>query len=212
MKLCNLLLALCGFVIVSAQSHAAPRAPEAPVSSPLQSASEFSSCKWTRVAGARFSVSSFACGAEQGGIHLIADDTLPGFWLTGNDGGRELVIRLFTKAPKSQVSTALPAIRMVSKGPQTATCTLVNTPIDNRDQPGIKRYVLQPSGKALKAWYAAQDKGEAIEEPCGPLGVAMVGDRYFEVMPNHPDTVIFVNEGSEIQIFDPATVRVVARH
>ena len=45
--------------------------------------------------------------------------------------------------------------------------------------------------------------------PCGDMGVGFVGDRYFQVMPGHPDRVVYVDRGSEIQIFDPATLRVI---
>ena len=130
---------------------------------------------------------------------------MPGFWLQDDDGKR-LAVSLFTKAPKAAITAVLPAIKTASKGDKTGACVLVPSTVEGR-----KRYVLQPNGAAMKAWEAAQDNGTAVEEPCGRLGIAMVGDRYFEVMPRHPDVVMFVNMGSEIQIFDPATLRVIPK-
>ena len=207
MMLLKLLGVLSCFLLVSTQSQAAPRKSQFPVASPLQNASEFSACKWDRVAGARFSISSFTCGPEQGDLRLIADDDVPGFWLTANDSSRVLAIRLFTKGHRTPITAILPTLRAASKGPQSATCILVRATVKGQELTGTKRYVLQPDGPALKAWESAQDRGEAADEPCGPLGVAIVGERYFEVMPGHSDVDIFVNMGSEIQPFDPATIR-----
>ena len=209
MNLSNATVAVCALALISGQSLAAPGLTDAPVASLLQNAGEFSGCKWERVAGARFSISSFACDTEHGGVRLVADNAAPGFWLMERDGSKRPAIRLFSKAVKAPISTILPAVRAASVGPQTRTCVLTYSPSDSAAQPGTKRYVLQPHGVALKAWEKAQDQGKAVDEPCGPLGVAMVGDRYFEVMPGHPGIVVFANMGSEIQIFDPTTLRTV---
>lgn len=209
MNLSNATGAVCALALFSGQSFAAPGLPDQPVASPLQNAGEFSGCKWERVAGARFSISSFACDTEHGGVRLVADNAAPGFWLMERDGSKRLAIRFFAKAAKAPISAILPTVRAASVGPQTRTCVLASSPSASAAQPGAKRYVLQPGGAALKTWEKAQDRGEAIDEPCGPLGVAMVGDRYFEVMPGHPGIVVFANMGSEIQIFDPTTLRTV---
>ena len=58
---------------------------------------------------------------------------------------------------------------------------------------------------AQRAWDAGPT---AEQDACGPLGAAMVGDRYFEVAPGRPDLVVFVDTGSEIQIFDPQTLTI----
>ena len=68
-----------------------------------------------------------------------------------------------------------------------------------------RRFVLRLPIAAQRTW----DAGPMVEQDaCGRLGVAMVGDRYFEVAPGHPDQVVFVDAGSEIQIFDPQTLTI----
>ncbi len=205
-----LIVAALGLSLLNAASACASPRPS-PSASPLQTAEEFAGCKWERVSGTKFSISSFNCDNDRGEQHLVADDLLPGFWLTGRDGVRSLAVRIFSKARKASITSILPAVRAGSKGPQTRTCQLVYSAAESQDHPALKRYVLQPGGAAMEAWVTAQDKGEADEQPCGPLGVAVVGDRYFEVMPGHPELVMFVDMGSEIQIFDPATLRRVAK-
>jgi hypothetical protein len=195
-----------GLVLIFATSLGAwARTP--PVSSTLQTAGEFAGCKWERVTAGKFAVASFNCDKAHGNQHLIGDDALPGFWLTDDGGARRLAIQLFSKPPKASIATVLPRVRAASKGPQTSSCVMVYSAAESQGRPQHKRYVLQPTGPALKAWQTAQDNGEAEEQPCGRLGVTIVGDRYFEIMPGNPQTVMFVDMGSEIQIFDPATLR-----
>ena len=207
----NLLIAAAlGLSLMSAAStSASPSQP--PLASPLQTAPEFAGCKWVRVAGSHYSISAFDCDGGLGGSHLIADDTLPGFRLSaGHEGQQSVAIRLFSKAPKSPVTSILPTVRAASGG-LAASCTLLLSQAESQSTPGAMRYVLEPNAKAMKAWGAAPDSVKATSAPCGPMGTQYVGDRYFEVMPGHPNLVMFVDMGSEIQIFDPATLRLIAK-
>ena len=213
------LAGLCGLALMSACSPqapaakpaAAPAAAQAPLPvSALKSAPEFAACVWQEVKGARLAMQAFACGPEQGGVHVEADESLPGFQLVyaGAPSERRAIVRTFAKAAEAPLDAILPAVRAASPGPQTATCAFA--PAQGYDAKDKNLFVLTPTGAAKTAWEANEARGEPQEAPCGPLGVSVVGDRYFEVMPGHPDIVVYADMGSEIQIFDPTTLRVIA--
>jgi hypothetical protein len=46
-----------------------------------------------------------------------------------------------------------------------------------------------------------------VERPCGFMGPGDVGDRYFVTLPGHPEIVVFIEAGSELQIFDAETLK-----
>ena len=190
-------LALAAFASVAA---AKPPAPS-------QGYDDFPGCRWGQVKGAKLSIWSFACGPAQGGAHLAADDKLPGFVLVerGPDGpSRRPVIRAFRKAAAAPIQSILPLIRTASPGRHAAACVLRRTaPVQAHSGP---IYALEPTGAARAAWEASQITSTEPDMPCGSLGVGYVGDRYFQVLPGDPSTVVFVDMGSEVQIFDPRTL------
>ena len=189
-------------ISVALTAHAAVAAPtRAP--EPSQGRETFKGCRWGQVNGAHLSMWSFACGPDQGGERLVADDALPGFAIVSatDPAARRVVMRTFAKPAAASITAILPALRAASPGPHTASCTLQSTP------GGPGRYALSPTGNARAAWESAQTSAAEPDFPCGPLGVGYVGDRYVRLMPGHADTVVFIDEGSEVQIFDPATLR-----
>jgi hypothetical protein len=171
----------------------------------------FSSCEWGKVEGSGLAVWSFACPADFGNIRLVADPALPGFSLEGTQDGvtsRSPAIILFEKATGDDVSAIVGQVRAKSPGPDTATCAIQQ--IEGESMlPNAWAFV--PTGEAKARWEAAvggNDLGDAPEQgPCGPLGPQIVGDRAFVVVPGDPTKVAFIEFGSEIQIFDPATLR-----
>jgi len=175
---------------------------------PAEAPPEFADCKLGDVTGAGMTISSYACGPERGNIQLVADEALPGFVevTSGPDGESKTVrVRAFKKEPGEPIDAVLPAVRAASPGPHSAECTF--EPLDAEDTAEPKRYVFAPTGDSKAAWAAAQDSGGEIDPPCGDLGEQFVGDLYFQELPGDPSTVVFVNAGSEIQIFDPTSLK-----
>lgn len=188
-----------------------PTAPEpqaaAPVSA-LRGAAEFADCQWGEVEGEKLAIQAFACGPEQSHSKLVADNRLPGFWLemTGDSGPiHRLAVRTFAKDAKAPLSSILTAVRIASPGPMTAACVLSPAPPADGQPEG--RYVLEPGPRDKARWEASVMSDEPMEAPCGELGESIAGDRYFRAL--NPTTVAFVELGSEIQIYDPATLRVI---
>lgn len=208
--LCALvLLGGCGPRPPAAESPAAPAAPvsappAAPVSA-LRNAPEFAGCAWREVRGARLTMQAFACGPDHGGVHVEADDGLPGFRLVDGSGESRMVVRTFDKAADAPLAAILPAVRAASPGPYTAACAFAPAP--GHDAKGQDRFVFEPTGADKAVWEKSQASDAPMEPPCGPLGVSITGDRYFAVMADHPQTVVYADMGSEIQIFDPKTLR-----
>ena len=176
--------------------------------SPILAQAAFADCKPQQdVRGAKLSIRAYECPNAR----LLADDKLPGFVLesSGPDGtSRHVVIRTFVKFAPESIHAALPAIRKASPGPHTSTCVL-KVFRDNRNKAVDAWFVLSPTGKAATAWEESDRKGGSVKPPCGPLGAQYAGDRYFEMMPDDPSAVVFVDAGSEIQIFDPDTLKTI---
>ena len=181
---------------------------------PTQAAADtFKGCTWKEVRGKTLSIWAFACGPDSSSIHLLADDNLPGFALVsgnGNDGGSYTpVIRTFAKDSNAPIEAVLPQVRKISPGPQTTACAFepAQDPL-NPDYSKRKLYQLAPTGAAKVAWDQTIKTGEGdATPPCGAMGVAMDGDRVFEVMPDDPGHVVYIDYGSEIQVFDTNTLK-----
>jgi hypothetical protein len=185
-----------------------PAATAPPPTSALAKATEFAKCQWETVKGSGYSIQAFACGPEQGNMHMVADDSLPGFTLV-SDQGRKTAVRMFGKPATSPITAVLAPARAVSRGPQTRTCEFE---LQAGADPAKKRYVLTPVGDAKTAWEKnVKESKDVVAEPCGPLGVAVTGDRYFFELPGHPEVVVWTDMGSEIQIFDPETIVPISR-
>ncbi|HVZ30333.1 MAG TPA: hypothetical protein VG839_08060 [Asticcacaulis sp.] len=190
---------------------ACAKAPEAP--KPQQyMADTFKGCTWGEVRGKTLSIWSYACGPDSSHIHLVADDTLPGFGLVGDGGEPGVqtytpVIRTYAKEASAPIDAILPEIRKLSPGPHTDTCTLqaAADPLDP-DHSKRKLFQLAPTGAAKTAWDKAEQTGDGTP-PCGEMGVSFAGDRLFEVMADDPARVVYIDYGSEVQIFDTTTLK-----
>jgi len=176
----------------------------------------FVGCTWGRVEGAHLEIWAYDCGPEHGNVRIVADDTLSGFVeeSAGPDGAsRRTVVQAFAKAADAPIDAVLDAVRAASPGPHSDTCVLAPAPAEEGS--GAGHFIFEPTGAAKTAWDAFvsnPNSDEAMEPPCGRLGPAMEGDRYFQVLPNDPQTVVFVELGSEIQLFDVNTLAVRAPH
>ena len=167
----------------------------------------FAGCEWGRVDGASLSIWSYACGPEHGEARLVADESLPGFAVESG-GSREPVIIAFAKASEAPIHVVLEAVRALSPGPHTASCVLTPAPQFDRGTAGAV-YTFAPTGETKAEWDAfasGADDAAPMEPPCGELGEQMTGDRYFQVLAGDPSVVVWVNAGSEIQIFDPGSL------
>lgn len=164
----------------------------------------FANCAWGEVQGATMSIWSYDCGADN---RLVADNDLPGFVFPG---GR-VAVRAFPKDPAAPATSILAQVRAASPGPHTDTCELVSTP--DAEYTAREYYQFQPTGAAKAEWEASQEPypppaAQNVEPPCGAMGPQYSGDRSFTVPPGHPEMVVFVEYGSELQIFDIETLTV----
>jgi hypothetical protein len=170
----------------------------------------FASCAWGRVEGSGLAVWSYACPAELGNVKLVADDSLPGFAVESTYDGRTErgpAVVIFNKAADAPIDAILEAVRARSPGPDTANCTLQPVTFEGA-VPGS--FGFEPTGELATRWNAfatGEADAEPIEPPCGSMGPQMSGDRSFRVLESDPTRVVFIEYGSEIQIFDPSTLR-----
>ena len=171
---------------------------DAPVPPPADADGTFKACTWGQVKSTTLSIWSYTCPTSR----LVPDADAPGFVLE-ESGARHTALRVFKKPADAAITAILPAVRAASPGPHSDSCTL----IPQKSDP--EHFEFGPTGSAVAEWAASQDNGGKTPPPCGPLGPDFVGDRRFAVMPGEPTTVVYVDMGSEIQIFDPATLRIV---
>ena len=170
----------------------------------------FSDCTQQEVKSATLSIQSYACP----NAHLVADEKSKGFALMSKDGKsetRKLVVRTFNKPASAPMAAILKAVRNASPGPHSKTCTLQPSR-DSKSTVDKAQYVFAPTGAVAKKWDAAQVNGGKAKPPCGALGVQYEGDRIFKVMADDPAKVVFLDLGSEIQIFDPGTLKTIKAH
>ncbi|WGM30446.1 hypothetical protein [Brevundimonas sp. NIBR11] len=171
-------------------------------------AQTFRGCTWGEVTGGGLSVWSYDCPAASGDFRMAYDANLPGFVMTGNSDGeawRNAAIVIFKKAAEAPIDSILAEVRAKSPGPHSATCVLSTIPSPEGDVAGF-----EPTGSVKTQWdaFASGAEGaEPMDAPCGDMGPQMSGDRGFRVLADDPTTVVFIEYGSEIQPFDPATVR-----
>ena len=212
--------ATAAVAVMSALTLVACEAPSEPADATAQTLADprpseilqqtFASCTWGKVEGSGLAVWSFDCSAGPGGGHLVADDSLPGFAIENifeGETSRSPAIVIFRKAADAPIESILDAVRARSPGPDTATCTLQPVTFEGA-VPGS--YSLEPTGELATRWNAfasGEADAEPVEPPCGPMGPQMSGDRSFRVLEGDPTTVVLIEYGSEIQIFDPSTLR-----
>jgi hypothetical protein len=201
--------ALVGLSAIAANTASAAAAAEPDLTTWKQT---FVGCKLEDVKSSLLSIKSFNCGPEQGDVHLEADSKTSGFVevLEGSEGPMRITkIRAFRKAADAPIDAILQDVRAASPGRNSETC--VFTPTTDGDD-GAKRWAFAPGGSAAESWTQDEKSGDPVDPPCGALGVQFEGDLYFEVLPDDPTIVVFVDAGSEIQIFVPATLKSVAAH
>lgn len=180
---------------------ACTRAQEAPKPTPT-AAETFKGCTWEKVTGPVLSIWSFNCPAA----HIRLAPSGDGFALVSDDPTTPkptVVIRVFNKERDAPYDSILPAVRAASPGPVTARCELV--PVKAMDDMKGRLFQLSPVG-ADKIAYDKANEAEPGGPPCGELGIGPVGDRVFVELSNDPTKLIWVDLGSEIQIFDPNTL------
>ncbi len=167
----------------------------------------FNQCTWGEVTGGGLSMWSYACPAGAGDFRLVYDDSLPGFAFEATYEGetsRRPAVVIFKKAAEAPLVSIQDAVRARSPGPHSNECVLSIVSSPEGDIAGF-----EPTGEAKARWDAASsgEGVEPVEPPCGDMGPQMSGDRGFRVVADDPTTVVFIEYGSEIQPFDPSTIR-----
>ena len=202
-----------GLVALLALAACSPSKKTEALKAPQAMDDTFKACKYMEVKGETLAMNGYACGPDFGNVHLVADESLPGFGLVEGSGDTMTyrpVVRVFAKARDAGIDAILPEIRKLSPGPVTASCTLqpAADPLDP-DHPR-KLFELAPTGPAKTVWDQTVKTGEGdATPPCGAMGTSFAGSRLFEVMADDPTKVSYIDYGSEIQPFDAKSLRVI---
>ncbi len=136
-------------------------------------------------------------------IRMQTDPSIPGaeiVWLDSPQSSRT-VMRLFY-LPNKKIEDLIAILPSDTSWTQATECQFQEV---TSHRPGVKRYVLHPTG-ADGEEYLTKSKTEPIPETCNGWGVGNSGMRYFEIQSNHPDLALFVEIGQDAPLFDEESV------
>lgn len=198
------LSALCLGLMACGQQASTPTATKAPAA--LSEREPFEGCSdWRTERQFGLTIAVQDCPE----VKLVADSAQKALFLE-QGGSRSLALQVFAKPADAGPDVVLPQLLAAGRAPAGATCALEPAPEGLPLAEGQTRFVLTPTGASKTAWERALANVDLVPEtqPCGTLGVGVVGDRYIQIDAKRPDMVVFVELGSEAQIYDPATLRV----
>ncbi|MFZ4120981.1 MAG: hypothetical protein ACOYKM_04890 [Caulobacterales bacterium] len=110
--------------------------------------------------------------------------------------------------PASGLAGLTAQLMLEGGAPAEASCTLNTAPAVIPLPQGRQRYSLEPTGLTRSAWEGALTADEVPETPpCGRYGVSHTGYRYIEIQAAAPTKALFVELGSEVQLFEPNSIQ-----
>jgi hypothetical protein len=175
--------------------------PKKAVLSEKPSRKAYDGFEWEKVSGAGIEFWAQRNNALQVGI----SKTLPGAFIENIENGKTVAIGLAIQVfeLKNQKIEDVFEYLKTSKGwNDKESCAF--TKIKSTRQ-GVDRYMLMPTGKALRE-YEAQSSSEPICTTCSGWGMGNSGSRYFEIHHNNRSKALFIEIGQEFPLFDEETI------
>jgi len=192
--------ALAALVLASGPAQAA--ADRLPPDDRLVSAG----CRWEQAEGGGLSLSVQACDLVTGRWRVAWNAQRRGFELSVNGQAHSLVVQPWpVEGSHAQAGLAgvVAALKAAGHLPPDSACRL--QPAALRPLPRTAAtYVLAPPVPVP----AVTASGEVPEPPCGAYGASTHGVRYFLSDLRWPGLVVFVDEGQDQPMFDPASIAV----
>lgn len=162
------------------------------------------SCSWHWREGGGIGLWAETCRFNGATWQVIWDEDLTAFVTTNNDTVISLAVQAFTLP--SGASIAALSEKLVEAGSLDANHACIWQAIALRPaQRTMAFHVLTPMDQAA---LNPTDSGDIPDTACGPYGASTHGVRYFVNDFRSPDRAIFVDEGQERPMFDPASITV----
>jgi hypothetical protein len=161
-------------------------------------------CAWSWVQGGGLGMWSETCRLSTGQWRIVWDEAQRGFVLRRENQIVELVVQPWKISPDTGISSLSKSLSDAGYLASDNDCQWQSVPM-RKSPRAMKFYVLSSSKPDA---LAPTVQGEIPEPRCGPYGHSTHGVRYFIVDLRWPDLAIFVNEGQERPMFDPASITV----
>jgi hypothetical protein len=123
----------------------------------------------------------------------------------GNTADDVAVIRQFHKQAGDGPDALLPELRAKKFIPDDDECKF-EVSKDETKIPHMTIYDIMPTGKR-KAEFDKAPQDEIPDPPCGDLGLAVDFQAYFMIDDRMPDRVLYLNEGQDVPMFDPYSIK-----
>lgn len=161
-------------------------------------------CSWQWIQGGGLAMWSETCLLSTGRWSMVWDEIQHGFVLHHQNQIVDLVVQPWKISPDRGISSLSKSLSEAGYLAADNDCQWESVPI-RKSPRTMSSYMLRSSKPDALAPSA---QGEVPEALCGPYGQSTHGVRYFIVDLRWPDLAIFVNEGQERPMFDPASISV----
>jgi hypothetical protein len=161
------------------------------------------SCERSTLSAGPLRIDAWSCALKTGRWHLRAEPGLPGFALWIDDTRQETVVHALPRAAGAPLSSVVAALARAGLVPPD-DCVIVRTR-RHAALRGARAYEIRPTGARLAALLRTP-QDEVPEPPCGEYGWSTHGVRGFVVDPRRPQWVVYLNQGQDGMLFDPATL------
>lgn len=161
-------------------------------------------CSWRWVQGGGIGMWGETCQLSTGQWRIVWDKVQHGFVLQHQNQVLDLVVQPWKISPDVGIASLNKSLINAGYLTSDNDCNWHNISI--RKAPRTMSFFQLRSKKPDALAPTAQ--GEVPEPLCGPYGQSTHGVRYFMVDLRWPDLAIFVNEGQERPMFDPASITV----
>lgn len=200
-----LLLVVGGLLGACSMPGAAPGKAPREVSSthgPTQTAD----CQMVELAVDGLRLQAQDCRWRTGHWRVLAEPALPGLALWRDGDRQATVLQVFAKAADAPVTAILPALRAGGHIPDDPDCQPVPVSPAQAAPPTQTRYEIRPFGARLRA-FQATPADQIPDPPCGAYGWSTHGVRYLLLDQRRPDRVLYLDEGQDGTLIQPATLR-----
>jgi hypothetical protein len=161
------------------------------------------SCERGTLSAGPLRIDAWSCALPTGRWHLRAEPGLPGFALWIDDTRQETVVHALPRAAGAPLSSVVAALARAGLVPAD-DCVMLRTRRHVAPR-GARAYEIRPTGARLAALLGTP-RDEVPEPPCGEYGWSTHGVRGFVVDPRRPQWVVYLNQGQDGMLFDPATL------
>jgi hypothetical protein len=156
---------------------------------------------WEKVSGA--GIEFWAQKSED--LQVGISETLPGAFIEKIENGQPVAIGLAIQVfdlKNGEIEDVLEYLKDFEDWDEEELCAFEKIE-SSRD--GVARYVLRPTGKALRE-YKEKSASEPITTTCGSWGMGNSGIRYFEIHQSNPKKALFIEIGQEAPLFDENSI------